>query len=77
MTGAIVGIAVVLIIAGGVTASLVAYFRLQRHRADAAAMASYRELAEEATARHGALQAQLAELTDRVKTVEGLLRSVD
>ena len=77
MTGAIIAIAVVLITVGGVTASVVAYFRLQRHRADAVAMASYRKLAEEAVAQQESLRWQLAELGDRVKAVEALLRSVD
>ncbi|MFC8917310.1 hypothetical protein E2C00_25325 [Streptomyces sp. WAC05374] len=77
MTGAIIAIAVVLIIVGGITASVVAYFRLQRHRADAVAMASYRKLAEEAVAQQESLRGQLAELGDRVKAVETLLRSVE
>ncbi|MFE4861377.1 hypothetical protein [Streptomyces sp. NPDC056670] len=77
MTGAVVAIAIVLIVIGGITASVVAYFRLQRHRADAVAMAEYRRLAENAVASQGALRGQLAELDDRVKSVETLLRSVD
>ncbi|MFE7135418.1 hypothetical protein ACFVIM_31620 [Streptomyces sp. NPDC057638] len=77
MTGAVVAIAIVLIVVGGITASVVAYFRLQRHRADAAAVESYRKLAEEAAVNHSVLQSQLADLTGRVKGIEGLLRSVD
>ncbi|MEU3712682.1 hypothetical protein [Streptomyces catenulae] len=77
MTGAVIAIAVVLIVVGGITASVVAYFRLQRHRADAVAMASYRKLAEEAVAQQESLRGQLAELDARVKGVESLLRSVD
>ncbi|MFF8292936.1 hypothetical protein ACF068_27445 [Streptomyces sp. NPDC016309] len=77
MTGAVIAIAVVLIVVGGITAGVVAYFRLQRHRADALAMVSYRKLAEEAVAQQEALRGQLAELGDRVKAVETLLRSVD
>ncbi|MFF8827726.1 hypothetical protein [Streptomyces sp. NPDC015131] len=77
MTGAIIAIAVVLIVVGGITASVVAYFRLQRHRADAVAMASYRKLAEDAVAQQEVLRGQLAELGDRVKAVEALLRSVE
>ncbi|GAA2398687.1 hypothetical protein GCM10010420_26150 [Streptomyces glaucosporus] len=76
MTGAVITIAIVLILAGGVTASVVAYFRLQRHRADAVAMASYRKLAEEASAGHQALQQQLGTLDTRLKAIEHLLRSV-
>ncbi|MEU9102541.1 hypothetical protein [Streptomyces sp. NPDC048361] len=77
MTGAVIAIAIVLIVIGGITASVVAYFRLQRHRADAVAMAEYRRLAEEAVANQDVLLGQLAELNDRVKSVESLLRSVD
>ncbi|MEU7564641.1 hypothetical protein AB0A99_01280 [Streptomyces fradiae] len=77
MTGAVIAVAVVLIVVCGITASVVAYFRLQRHRADAVAMASYRELAEKAVAQQESLRSQLAELGDRVKAVEALLRSVD
>ncbi|AOT61550.1 MULTISPECIES: hypothetical protein [Streptomyces] len=77
MTGAVIAVAVVLIVVCGITASVVAYFRLQRHRADAVAMASYRKLAEEAVAQQESLRSQLAELGDRVKAVEALLRSVD
>ncbi|GAA2455419.1 hypothetical protein ACFPFX_22460 [Streptomyces mauvecolor] len=77
MTGAVIAIAIVLIVIGGITASVVAYFRLQRHRADAVAMAEYRRLAEEAVANQEVLQGQLGELNDRIKSVESLLRSVD
>ncbi|GAA2398630.1 hypothetical protein GCM10010420_26060 [Streptomyces glaucosporus] len=77
MTGGIIAIAVVFIIVGGVTAMVVAYFRLQRHRADAVAMASYRKLAEDVITRQEALQGRLDELGDRLRDVENLLRSVD
>lgn len=77
MTGAVIAITIVLIIVGGITASVVAYFRLQRHRADAKAMASYRKLAEEAVARQASVDSQLAEISERVEAVESLLRSVD
>ncbi|MEU7582048.1 hypothetical protein AB0B50_31185 [Streptomyces sp. NPDC041068] len=76
MTGAVITIAVILLVVGGITGSVVAYFRLQRHRADAAAMASYRRLAEESAAVQQSLQGQLSALEDRVRSVEGLLRSV-
>jgi len=46
------------------------YFRLQRHRADAVAMASYRKLAEEAVANQAELRDQLAKLTEHVSAVE-------
>ena len=37
------------------------YYRLQRHRADAVAMASYRKLAEEAVANMAELRAEMRE----------------
>jgi hypothetical protein len=77
MTGAVIAIAIVLIAIGGITSSVVAYFRLQRHRADAVAMAGYRKLAEQAVANQETLHAQLAELTTRLAAVEDLLRSVE
>lgn len=76
MIGAAIPIAIVLIIVGGVTASLVSYYRLQRHRADAVAMAAYRRLAEEAVATQEEMHVQLVELTLRLTTLEYLLRSV-
>jgi hypothetical protein len=77
MTGAIITIAIVLITIGGITASLVAYYRLQRHRADAIAMAAYRKLAEQAVANQESLHAQIVALTERLAAVEHLLRSVE
>jgi hypothetical protein len=77
MTGAIITIAIVLITIGGITLSLVSYYRLQRHRADAIAMAAYRKLAEQAVTNQEDLHAQIAELTERVAAVEHLLRSVE
>ncbi|MFE3882813.1 hypothetical protein ACFXPQ_07820 [Streptomyces lydicus] len=47
-----------------------------RHRADAAALAEYRKLAERFSAQQEAVGAQLTELGDRVKAVEKLLHSV-
>jgi hypothetical protein len=52
------------------------YYRLQRHRADAVAMASYRKLAEEAVANMTELRAEMAKLTGHVSTVEQLMRDV-
>ncbi|MCC2274649.1 hypothetical protein LKL35_04230 [Streptomyces sp. ET3-23] len=77
MTGAIVAIAIVLIIVGGITAGVVSHFRLQRHRADAVAMASYRKLAEEAVAGQQQLRAELADLKAQVAAVDDLLRSIE
>ncbi|MET7799167.1 hypothetical protein [Streptomyces decoyicus] len=72
----IIPIAVLVIIFASVTTIVVSYFRLQRHRADAAALAEYRGLAERITVQQEAVSAQLAELGDRVKAVEKLLHSV-
>jgi ABC-type multidrug transport system fused ATPase/permease subunit len=52
------------------------YFRLQRHRADAVAIASYRKLAEEAVANMGELRAEMAKLAEHVNAVERLMRDV-
>jgi predicted negative regulator of RcsB-dependent stress response len=52
------------------------YYRLQRHRADAVAMASYRKLAEEAVANMTELRSELAKLTAHVNAVEQLMRDV-
>jgi predicted histidine transporter YuiF (NhaC family) len=52
------------------------YFRLQRHRADAVAMAAYRKLAEEPVANQGELRDQIAKLTEHVSAVEQLMRDV-
>ena len=52
------------------------YFRLQRHRADAVAMASYRKLAEEAVSNMTGLRADMAKLAEHVSAVEQLMRDV-
>lgn len=52
------------------------YLRLQRHRADAVAMASYRKLAEEAVANMTELRAELTKLAEHVSAVEQLMRDV-
>jgi hypothetical protein len=52
------------------------YYRLQRHRADAVAMASYRKLAEEAVANMTELRAEMAKLAEHVDAVEQLMRDV-
>jgi hypothetical protein len=76
MTGAVIAIAIVLIVISGITASVISHFRLQRHRADAVAMAGYRKLAEQAVANQEAVRTQVAELTERLAAVESLLRSI-
>jgi len=77
MSGAFVAIIVVLIAVGGITVMVATYFSLQRHRADAVAMAAYRKLAEEAVANQAQLHDQLAEIGKRLTAVEQLLRSVE
>lgn len=67
----------ILLIVGGVVAVVVAsYFRLQGHRADAVAMAHYRKLAEDAVANQRELRDELTKLTEKVQTVERLMRDV-
>ena len=56
--------------------SVSSYFRLQRHRADAVAMASYRKLADEAVANMTEMRAEMAKLTEHVSAVEQLMRDV-
>ena len=52
------------------------YYRLQRHRADAVAMAEYRKLAEEAVANMTELRAEMTKLSEHVSAVEQLMRDV-
>jgi predicted negative regulator of RcsB-dependent stress response len=52
------------------------YYRLQRHRAYAVAMAAYRKLAEEAVANMTELRAEMAKLAEHVSAVEQLMRDV-
>lgn len=67
----------IIFIIGAVIAVVVSsYFALQRHRADAVAMAAYRKLAEDAVANQQELRAQLSALTDKVQAVERLMREV-
>jgi len=52
------------------------YYRLQRHRADAVAMAAYRKLAEEAVANQQELLEAMQKLIGHVGAVEQLMRDV-
>ncbi|AJT65567.1 hypothetical protein [Streptomyces chattanoogensis] len=72
----VIPIAILLIAFASVVAIVTSYFKLQRHRADAAALAEYRELAAQVTAGQQAIDTRLTELGDRVAAVEKLLRSV-
>jgi uncharacterized protein YqfA (UPF0365 family) len=65
---------IIFIIAAAIAVIVWSYFRLQRHRVDAVAMAHDRRLAEEAVANQQELRAQLAELTAKVAAVEQLMR---
>jgi hypothetical protein len=76
MSGGFIAIAIVLIAIGGVAGSVISYFRLQRHRADAVAMAGYRKLAEQAVANQESLHTRLGELNTRLDAIEAILRSV-
>ena len=76
LTAVSISVGIVLIVVGGISMVVVAYYRLQRHRADAVAMASYRKLAEQAVTNPEELRAQLAQLTEHVRSVEQLMRDV-
>jgi hypothetical protein len=53
-----------------------AYVWLQARRADAVAMAEYRKLAEDAVANQQELRTELTRLTEKVASVEKLMRDV-
>jgi fatty-acid desaturase len=76
MTGALIAISIVLIVIGGIAAITVSYHRLQRHRADAVALAGYRRLAEEAAAAQTDIRVQLTSFDMRLAAIEKLLRDV-
>jgi hypothetical protein len=63
-------------ICAAIAVTVWSYTRLQRHRADAVAMASYRKLAEEAVANMTEMRAEMAKLTEHVSAVEQLMRDV-
>jgi predicted negative regulator of RcsB-dependent stress response len=67
---------IIFVIGAAIAVVAWSYFRLQRHRADAVAMAEYRKLAEEAVENQRELRNQLAELTAKVGAVEQLMRDV-
>jgi hypothetical protein len=76
VTAVLISVGIPLVVFGALAAILAAYFRLQEHRADAVAMASYRKLAEDAVANQQELAVALAKLTAKVEAVEQLLRAV-
>lgn len=76
MIGAIITISIVFIVFAAVAAITLSYYRLQRHRADAVALAGYRRLAEEAAAAQTDIRAQLASFDLRLAALEKLLKDV-
>ncbi|GAA4596400.1 hypothetical protein GCM10023194_68520 [Planotetraspora phitsanulokensis] len=76
MKNIIVPVAALFAVFTVVAVGLIYYFRFLQHRADAAVMARYQELAEQSGQNQERLNAQLAELTSRLAAVEQLLRSV-
>ena len=77
MTAAMLAISIVLIVISGITASILSFFRLQRHRSDAVAMASYRKLAEQAVQNQEELRARLAGVDAQLTEILQVLRSVE
>jgi uncharacterized protein YqfA (UPF0365 family) len=75
-TAITIGLGIPVAVCAAIAVIVWAYFRLQRHRADAVAMAHYRKLAEEAIANQQQLRDQLTELTAKVAAVEQLMRDV-
>jgi hypothetical protein len=75
-TAITITLGIIFIIVGGVAVVVASYYRLQRHRADAVAMAAYRKLAEEAVANQQELRTELAKLAEHVNAVEQLMRDV-
>jgi hypothetical protein len=69
-------LAIFIPICTAIAVSIWSYFRLQRHRADAVAMASYRKLAEEAVTNLAELRSEMAKLNEHVSAVEHLMRDV-
>jgi heme/copper-type cytochrome/quinol oxidase subunit 2 len=75
-TAITITLGIIFIIVAGVAVVVASYYRLQRHRADAVAMAHYRKLAEEAVANQQELRAELGKLAEHVRAVEQLMRDV-
>jgi cell division protein FtsB len=76
ITAIVIVLGLIIVIGAVVTVSVASFTRLQRHRADAVAMASYRKLAEDAVANQQELRAELEKLTAHVQAVEKLMRDV-
>jgi predicted negative regulator of RcsB-dependent stress response len=75
-TAITISVGIVFCVCAAIAVVVWSYFRLQRHRADAVAMAAYRKLAEDAVDNQRELRDQLAKLTEKVQAVEQLMREV-
>ncbi|MFL6114962.1 MAG: hypothetical protein ACJ786_26980 [Catenulispora sp.] len=75
--GGIIAVVIIAIIFTAIAVSIVAFFQLQKHRADAVAYAAYRKLAEEAVEKQDQLLTELQTLGLKVNEIERLLRSVE
>jgi hypothetical protein len=75
-TAIFISVGIPLVVLGSIAMIVVAYFRLQAHRADAVALAHYRKLAEDAVANQEQLRTELSKLTEKVAAVEKLMRDV-
>jgi len=75
-TAITITLGIIFIISAAIAVIVWSYFRLQRHRADAVAMAAYRKLAEEAVANQRELRDALEKLSEHVRSVEQLMRDV-
>jgi predicted negative regulator of RcsB-dependent stress response len=76
LTPAGILLAILVPICGAIAVIVWNYYRLQRHRADAVAMAAYRKLAEEAVSNMQELRAEITKLAEHVSAVEQLMRDV-
>jgi len=75
-TAITITLGIIFIIGAVIVVVVASYYRLQRHRADAVAMASYRKLPEDAVANQQEMRGQLEKLTEHVRAVEQLMRDV-
>jgi type II secretory pathway pseudopilin PulG len=75
--GGIIAVVIIAIIFAAIAVSVVSFFQLQKHRADAVAYAAYRKLAEEAVEKQDQLLTELRGLDLKVGEIERLLRSVE
>jgi uncharacterized membrane protein len=69
-------VGIMLVVGSTISVVVWSWHRLQEHRADAVAMASYRKLAEEAVANQAELRDEMRKLAEHVAAVEQLMRDV-